>query len=99
MTSGTRSSPSKFLTIVWPGAILLGPVCGAVTSHRIGDGVTRIMLQIDYEPEGVVQHAGDMLGFVSRRVEGDLERFKTFIESRGQATGEWRGEVSQTKIT
>jgi len=30
---------------------------------------------------------------VSRRVEGDLERFKTFIESRGAETGSWRGEI------
>jgi hypothetical protein len=32
---------------------------------------------------------------VSRRVEGDLERFKEFIESRGQETGAWRGDVQQ----
>src|SRR5688500_1993571 len=55
---------------------------GVVTFHRIDDGVTRVMLQIDYEPEGFVEHAGDMLGMVSRRVEGDLERFKEFIEER-----------------
>jgi uncharacterized membrane protein len=69
---------------------------GVVTFHRIDDGVTRVMLQIDYEPEGMVEHAGNMLGMVSRRVEGDLERFKKFIEERGRATGAWRGEVRQT---
>ena len=69
---------------------------GVVTFHRIADGVTRVMLQIDYEPEGMVGHAGNMLGMVSRRVEGDLERFKKFIEERGRATGGWRGEVRQT---
>jgi hypothetical protein len=30
---------------------------------------------------------------VSGRVEGDLQRFKEFIESRGQETGAWRGKV------
>jgi hypothetical protein len=30
---------------------------------------------------------------VSRRVEGDLERFKDFIEKRGHETGSWRGTV------
>ena len=69
---------------------------GVVTFHRIADGVTRVMLQLDYEPEGMVEHPGDMLGLVSRRVEGDLDRFKTFIESHGQATGGWRGEVRQS---
>jgi hypothetical protein len=29
-----------------------------------------------------------------RRVQGDLERFKELVESRGQETGAWRGEVT-----
>jgi uncharacterized membrane protein len=72
---------------------------GVITFHRIADGVTRVMLQLEYEPEGMAESTGNVLGFVSRRVEGDLERFKSFIESRGQATGAWRGEVPQTKTT
>ena len=36
---------------------------------------------------------GDALGFMSRRVEGDLERFKEFIERRGRETGSWRGQI------
>jgi hypothetical protein len=49
---------------------------GVVTFHRIGDGVTRVMLQMQFEPEGMVEKAGDALGVVRRRVKGDLERFK-----------------------
>jgi uncharacterized membrane protein len=69
---------------------------GVVTFHRLAEGKTRVMLQIDYEPEGFVENAGDMLGVVSARVRGDLKRFKEFIESRGHETGAWRGEVSQS---
>lgn len=68
---------------------------GVVTFHRVSDDVTRIMLQIDYDPQGFTENVGDALGLVSRRVEGDLERFKDFIESRGQETGAWRGSVQQ----
>lgn len=68
---------------------------GVVTFHRISENETRVMLQMDYDPEGVVENVGDMLGVVSRRVEGDLERFKEFIESRGQETGAWRGTIPQ----
>jgi uncharacterized membrane protein len=68
---------------------------GVVTFHRLADRKTRIMLQLDYEPEGLVENVGDMIGVVSRRVRADLERFKEFIESRGQETGAWRGEVTQ----
>lgn len=68
---------------------------GVVTFHRIDDSTTRVMLQMTYEPEGVVETAGSLLGFVERRVKGDLERFKKFIEERGVETGGWRGHVKQ----
>jgi uncharacterized membrane protein len=66
---------------------------GVVTFHRLGDDTCRVTLQIDYEPEGVVENLGDLFGVMSSGAEGDLERFKEFIESRGRETGAWRGEI------
>ncbi|HVM02886.1 MAG TPA: SRPBCC family protein [Acidimicrobiales bacterium] len=66
---------------------------GAVTFQPAGPQQTRVELEIDYETEGMKEKAGDALGVVDRRVEGDLERFKSFIESRGVETGAWRGKV------
>jgi uncharacterized membrane protein len=66
---------------------------GVVTFHRLTDTSTRVMLQLEYEPEGAVESTADALGVVSRRVAGDLERFKAFVESRGRETGAWRGKV------
>ncbi|MEV6318890.1 SRPBCC family protein [Streptomyces sp. NPDC051776] len=66
---------------------------GVVTFHRIDDAKTKVMLQMDFDPEGLAETVGDKLGFVKRQVTGDLGRFKEFIESRGTATGAWRGEV------
>ncbi|MCB5185708.1 SRPBCC family protein [Methylobacillus gramineus] len=68
---------------------------GVITFHHIDDSTTRIMLQMDYDPEGVVENTGDALGILSHRVEGDLKRFKGFLESRGKETGAWRGKVEQ----
>jgi len=68
---------------------------GVVTFHRIDDGMCKVMLQLELEPEGIVETAGDWLGVVKTRIKGDLKRFKEFIESRGQETGAWRGEVQQ----
>jgi uncharacterized membrane protein len=68
---------------------------GVVTFHRLDANKSRVMLQMDFEPEGVVETAGDKLGVVSRRVEGDLKRFKSFIESRGTEEGAWRGNVER----
>jgi uncharacterized membrane protein len=69
------------------------PNGGAVHFESLGDNRTRVNLQLEYDPQGFVENVGDALGFVSRRVEGDLERFKTYIESRGAETGAWRGEI------
>jgi uncharacterized membrane protein len=72
---------------------------GVVTFHRLDDRKTRVTLQLDVEPEGPVESVGDALGFVQRQAKGDLERFKGFVESRGVATGAWRGEVRQDDVT
>ncbi|GHA17616.1 cyclase [Streptomyces spiroverticillatus] len=66
---------------------------GVVTFHRLGESRTKVMLQLDYEPEGITENVGDKLGVVKGKVTGDLKRFKTFIEDRGHETGAWRGQV------
>jgi len=72
---------------------------GAVDFHRIDDNTTRVTLTMDVEPEGVVENVGSAVGVPERTVKGDLERFKEFIESRGSATGAWRGTVEQGDVT
>jgi uncharacterized membrane protein len=70
---------------------------GVVTFHRLADNRTRVMLQLEYDPEGVVENVADALGIVKARVTGDLQRFKDFIEGRGRETGAWRGEIKQER--
>ena len=67
---------------------------GVVSFQRLSDTQTRITLRLDYDPEGLIENVGDMLGVISSRVEGDLQRFKEFIEQRGTETGAWRGEIT-----
>ncbi len=50
---------------------------------------------MDHETEGLKEQLGSMLGVDSRRVKGDLERFKDLVESEGIESGAWRGEVEQ----
>ena len=68
---------------------------GVVTFHRLDDAKTRVMIQIDWEPEGLVEKAGAALGVDDRQVKADAKRFKEFIEGRGSETGAWRGDVSR----
>jgi uncharacterized membrane protein len=71
---------------------------GIVHFMPSGADKTRITLVIGYDPEGIVETAGDKLGFVGRRVEGDLKRFKEFIEERGTETGAWRGQIHEAQV-
>ncbi|MFI9589725.1 SRPBCC family protein [Nonomuraea sp. NPDC052265] len=66
---------------------------GVVTFHRIDADTTKVTLQMEYDPEGVVETVGDALQIVRLRIRNDMERFKSFIESRGGETGGWRGDV------
>jgi uncharacterized membrane protein len=78
--------------IAWKALDASGPH-GVVTFHRLDDDHTKVMVQMAHEPEGVKESVGSMMGLDSRRVKGDLESFKAFVEQVGVATGSWRGEV------
>jgi len=68
---------------------------GVVSFQVVGPDRTCVTLEISYDPKGFVENAGDAIGVVSRRIENDLERFKEFIENRGQETGGWRGTIRE----
>lgn len=66
---------------------------GVVTFHRLDTSHTKVMLQMEHDPQGIADTVGDKLGFVRHQAKGDLRRFKTYIESRGMESGAWRGQV------
>ncbi|SCG72480.1 SRPBCC family protein [Micromonospora humi] len=68
---------------------------GVVTFHRLSDDETRVTIQLDWEPQGLVEKAGSAVGVDSHQVKADAKRFKEFIENRGIETGAWRGDVDR----
>ena len=66
---------------------------GVVTFQPVDEDSTKITVRMEHETEGLKEQLGSVLGADSRRVKGDLERFKEFIEARGRETGAWRGKV------
>ena len=74
-----------------------GPThAGVVTFHRLNDESTRVTAQMDIDPDGFAENAADKLGVLDRKVKGDMQRFKDFIETRdGHETGSWRGDVER----
>jgi uncharacterized membrane protein len=68
---------------------------GVVTFHKLDENATKVMLQLDTEPEGVVEKIGDAVGLPKRDAKADLRNFKQFIETQSSETGAWRGDVDR----
>ena len=71
------------------------PNSGTITFEKLDSELTRVTATTEYEPEGFIEKAGDALGIPSGRIEGDLGRFREFIEQRGRETGGWRGQIGE----
>ena len=72
------------------------PNGGAALFEPIEANKTRITLRIDYNPEDFVETVSGALGFVGRRVEGDLERYDILplvpiVEAAGGVVTDWEG--------
>jgi uncharacterized membrane protein len=72
---------------------------GTVRFEPLGEDRTRVRLVMAYEPEDAVDKVGDALGIFTSRVQHTVEEFKRFIETRGEETGGWRGEVENSRRT
>jgi len=68
---------------------------GVVSFHELDDELTRVLVEIDYQPSGAVEVIGNTLRIQRRRVKRDLRLFKHFVELRGEATGSWRGRIAK----
>jgi uncharacterized membrane protein len=86
----TRQVPDEVLAWTSEGGATNN---GTVIFKPGQNGSTDVELHLEFMPEDFQEQVGGALGFVSRRVEGDLKRFKDFIESRSTETGGWRGEI------
>jgi hypothetical protein len=69
---------------------------GAITFEPLGTDATRLTVVIEYEPEGFLEKAGNILGVPSGHVEESLKSFRELIESKSTATGGWRGRIEST---
>jgi uncharacterized membrane protein len=66
---------------------------GVVTFHKLDEDRSRVTVQLDWEPESLLEKLGAAAGIGGRAVKDSLEHFKEYIESKGGADGAWRGDV------
>ena len=69
------------------------PNRGAVTFEEVDGPLTRVTLKMDYDPEGLLEQAGDALGIPLGQVEEDLNRFRDLMENRESLTGVARAQT------
>ena len=83
-TEITEEAADQRLAWTSRGSVIRG---WAMTFHPLSSAKSKIVLQVEYDPQGVVEHGGDALEVLSQRVQGDLDRFKTLIEKRWRPAG------------
>ncbi|MEO8045902.1 MAG: SRPBCC family protein [Nitrospirota bacterium] len=83
-TEVTEQAADQRLAWTSRGGVIKGWV---VTFHPLSSAKSQIMLQVEYESQDATEDGGEALEVVSSRVQGDLERFKAFIEKRWRPPG------------
>ena len=71
---------------------------GVVTFHELAPRLTRIEINMDVEPGGMIEKAARGMRHVKRAVRADLHRFKAYIEMQEQETGAWRGVIEDGEV-
>jgi HSP20 family molecular chaperone IbpA len=71
---------------------------GRVEFQPVGKDATKVTLTMEFEPEGTGAQGKDATKLIEQRTEQDLARFKKLIESQGQESGAWRGEVHGSQV-
>ncbi|MFF7731287.1 SRPBCC family protein [Streptomyces sp. NPDC008001] len=84
--------------IAWVSEGAKGTTKGVVTFHPLGENLTKVLLVMEYFPQGLVEKTGALLRAQGRRARLDLKLYRSFLTIRGEATGGWRGEVRDGEV-
>jgi len=63
---------------------------GVVSFHELDDNLTRVMVDMEFEPNGMMEKMASGLRFVKRAVQADLARFKAYVEMEDARGIEYR---------
>lgn len=88
--------------IVWKSTGEKGHVDGAVTFHELGPNLTRILLVLEYYPQGLFEKTGNIWRAQGRRARAELRHFRRHVMTRtildpDEVEG-WRGEIRDGEV-
>ena len=88
--------------IVWRSKGQKGHVDGAVTFHEIGPNLTRILVVLEYYPQGLFEKTGNIWEAQGRRARAELRHFRRHVMTRTILDPEdvegWRGTIEDGEV-
>ncbi|MDH6606299.1 putative membrane protein [Streptomyces sp. SAI-208] len=84
--------------IQWTSEGAKGTTKGVVSFHKLADKLTRVLLVIEYYPQGLFEKTGNIWRAQGRRARLDLKHFARFITLKGEAEDGWRGEIRDGEV-
>ena len=89
--------------IVWRSKGEKGHVDGAVTFHELTPDLTRMLVNLEYYPQGLFERTGNLWRAQGRRVRLELKFFRRYITSevllRQDEVEGWPGEIHDGEVT
>jgi uncharacterized membrane protein len=73
-------------------------VVGVVTFHRLSENLTRVYVNMDFQPKGLFEKTASGFRMSRRALRSDLMRFKAFTEMKADPTGAWRGRIEDSEV-
>jgi hypothetical protein len=88
--------------IIWRSKGAKGYVDGAVTFHELAPRLTRILLVLEYHPQGFFEHTGNLWRAQGRRARLELKHFRRHVMSEvllhpDEVEG-WRGVIQDGEV-
>jgi hypothetical protein len=88
--------------IVWRSKGEKGYVDGAVTFHELAPNLTRILLELEYHPQGLFERTGNLWRAQGRRARLELKHFRRHVMSEvilhpDDVEG-WRGVIHDGEV-
>ncbi|MFI6232176.1 SRPBCC family protein [Micromonospora sp. NPDC050784] len=95
-----RQVPDKL--IHWRSKGEKGSVDGTVSFHEVTPDLTRILVVLEYHPQGLFEHTGNLWRAQGRRVRLELKHFVRHVMTEvaldpDQVEG-WRGEIRDSQV-
>jgi uncharacterized membrane protein len=88
--------------IVWESSGEKGHVDGAVTFHELAPDLTRVLMTLEYHPQGFFEKTANLWRAQGRRARADMRQFRremtmhTLLEQEEQEG--WRGEIRESEV-